>query len=265
MPTRTAQQDLQFALRSAHGEFPRAVFAPGSVAQCYHLTRRALATAHQFQTPTIILSDQFLQDLETTMPALDETPRPIERMIVPDPKPGYKGCAVTAGGVFRRALPGGRTRMVADADKHTAAGFLGESLEVRMEQQEKRMAKLEGMQADSLPPERYGAADAEIVLVAWGSSYGPCREAVDRLQTAGTSAALMHFSQVWPLPPPAVVAPLLGHGKRVICVEGNQTGQLAALLREAGLLAGCELLLRNDGMPFTGDGSVERLHSHSMG
>jgi 2-oxoglutarate ferredoxin oxidoreductase subunit alpha len=258
MPTRTGQQDLQFALRAGHGEFPRAIFAPGCVAQCYHLTRRALATAHQFQTPAIILSDQFLQDLQATIPALDETLRPIDRALVPDPGSGYQRYAVVPGGISPRAIPGGQARVVVDSDEHTEAGHLSESLEVHLAQQEKRMAKLDGMQADFLPPERYGAADAEIVLVAWGSSYGPCREAVDQLQAAGTSAALVHFAQVWPLPP-AAVAPLLGHGKRVICVEGNQTGQFAALLRETGILARCELLLRYDGMPFTGEGIVERI------
>ena len=260
MPTRTGQQDLQFALRAGHGEFPRAIYAPGTVAQCYHLTKRALTTAHQFQTPVIVLSDQFLQDLQTTMPALDETPRPIDRVIVPDPGPGYKRYAVVPGGVSPRAIPGGRARVVVDSDEHTEAGHLSESFEVRLAQQDKRMAKLDGMQADFLPPERYGSADAEIVLVAWGSSYGPCREAVDRLQTAGMSSALVHFAQVWPLSP-AAVAPLLGHGKRVICVEGNQTGQFAALLRETGILPQCELLLRYDGMPFTGDGIVEGIRA----
>jgi 2-oxoglutarate ferredoxin oxidoreductase subunit alpha len=51
LPTRTEQADLEFVLHAGHGEFPRAVFAPGTVEECFHLARRALETAERFQGP----------------------------------------------------------------------------------------------------------------------------------------------------------------------------------------------------------------------
>ena len=77
------------------------------------------------------------------------------------------------------------------------------------------------------------------------------------LNAAGRSAALLHFSQVWPLRPEA--GDLLRRAVRVTCVEGNQTGQFAGLLREVGFLDDYTLLSKYDGLPFTGEEIARRL------
>jgi 2-oxoglutarate ferredoxin oxidoreductase subunit alpha len=263
LPTRTAQQDLLFALHAGHGEFPRAIFAPGTPEQAYHLARRALETAHKFQTPVLLLTDQFLADLQVDTPPLDGTLRPIDRHILASPPPDYVRYAVTESGISPRALPGGGAPVVLDSDAHTEDGHITEDLEAHVRLQAKRMAKAKGMAAEALGPERYGAAEAETILVCWGSTYGPCREAVDRLRAKGASAAMLHFSQVWPLDVGAVrrAMGLEGGGKRpkrFLGVEGNATGQFAVVLREAGLSAAVEPLLQCDGMPFTGEEIAER-------
>ena len=67
---------------------------------------------------------------------------------------------------------------------------------------------------------------------------------------------MLHFSQVWPIAARQAAETL--DGRRIICVEGNQTGQFASVLREAGLIGKCDLLLRYDGLPFTGEEIAER-------
>ena len=252
LPTRTGQQDLKFALSAGHGEFARAVFAPGTLQQCYDLTRHALQTAHKYQTPAIILTDQYLQDLQRNMPPLDDALRPIDHCIVSDPPADYARYAVTEGGVSPRAMPGGTAFVVCDSDEHTDRGHITEDLAVHVAQQDKRMAKLTGLSAEALAPEWFGPPDAQTVLIAWGSTYGPCREAVDALNEKGRSVAMMHFSQVWPINVPAA-RNLLGRRDRILSVEGNCTGQFLSVLQEVGLLAECELLSRYDGLPFTGE------------
>ena len=155
-------------------------------------------------------------------------------------------------------IPGGKARVVADSDEHDAAGHLSEGLDVRLAQQDRRMSKLAGMTAEALPPEFYGPADSPTLLLCWGSSYGPCREAADLRNAAGRATAMLHAAQLWPLAADAFRAQLANR-RRVICVEGNQTAQFAALLHEHGLAAGCETLLRYDGMPFTGAEIAERM------
>ena len=262
LPTRTAQQDLKFALSAGHGEFPRALFAPGSPQQAYALTRRALETAHKFQSPSILLLDQYLADLRKNIPELDETFRPIDRHVVENPSSDYVRYAPAADGVSPRALPGSPAFVVCDSDEHTEDGHITEDLGVRVRLQDKRMAKEKGIVADALPPELYGADDAEHLLIAWGSTYGPCREAVDLLTERGVSAAMLHFSQVWPLDAEAVRSTLGSAGaRRIVSVEGNATGQFASVLRGAGILGDCELILRYDGLPFTGEEIAERAAS----
>ena len=262
LPTRTAQQDLLFALHAGHGEFPRAIFAPGTPEQAYHLARRALQAAHKFQSPALILTDQFLMDMETDTPPLDRTARPIDRCILADPPEDYARYAVTASGVSPRAIPGGKAFVIVDSDEHTEDGHITEDLEARVRLQDKRLRKGGGLLAEAMAPERYGPEDAERLLVCWGSTYGPCREAVDILRDRGERAAMLHFSQVWPLDAEAVRKAISPNGKsprRIQCVEGNATGQFASLLRTAGALAECESILQYDGLPFTGRALAERI------
>lgn len=258
MPTRTAQQDLQFALRAGHGEFSRAIYAPGTVEQCYLLMRTALQTAHRYQTPALLLTDQFLQDLQKLVPAFAEEDAPIDRCLAQNPGTDYQRYRIAAGGVSPRTIPGGPARVVMDSDEHDAAGHLSEDLGVRMAQQDKRMAKSEAMRAEALPPAYYGHAKAENLLICWGSTYGPAREAVDALNAADRPTAMLHAAQVWPLSPEAW-KPYLSKRGRIYCVEGNQTAQFYALLRETGILTQAETMLRYDGMPFTGAEIAERI------
>lgn len=257
LPTRTGQQDLLFALHGGHGEFAKAIFAPGSVQQCYDVTRRALETAHKFQTPVIILTDQFLQDFEQTIEPLSDEYAPIDRCLV-TARADYARYAVTDSGISPRAVPGGEGLVIVDSDEHTEQGHLTEDLNVHLVQQDKRMRKLDAMTAEAMAPEPYGPDGAETLLVCWGSTYGPCREAVDRINQSGGSAAMLHFAQVWPIAHEAA-ARALAERKRVVCVEGNQTGHFAQLLRTAGLVGEVETLGRYDGMPFTGEWIAERI------
>ena len=259
MPTRTAQQDLQFALRAGHGEFLRAIYAPGTVEQCYSLMRMALQTAHRYQTPALLLTDQFLQDMQKLVPPFAQADAPIDRCLAQNAGADYQRYSIPAnGGVSPRAIPGTKARVVMDSDEHDAAGHLSEDFKVRISQQDKRMTKLSGMQEEALPPAYYGPDGAELLLICWGSSYGPVREGVDAFNAAGRSAAMLHAAQVWPLSPEAW-KPYLSGRDRICCVEGNQTAQFYALMREAGILSQAETLLRYDGMPFTGKEIAERI------
>ncbi len=258
LPTRTAQQDLLFAVHAGHGEFPRAIFAPGSPQQCYDLTRHGLEIAHKYQTPVILMSDQFLADIRKNCPGLDDSYRPIDRHIVEEAPHEYLRYAVTDSGVSLRAIPGSNAFVVVDSDEHAEDGHITDHLEARVRLQDKRIRKLQGLLSDVLPPEWHGPPEAEHVLIAWGSTYGPCREAVELINADGGSAAMLHFSQVWPLSV-AAIRRMLGERKRITSVECNQTGQFASLLRMLGAVLECELMTRYDGMPFAAEEIARRI------
>ena len=259
LPTRTAQQDLRLVLNAGHGEFPRAIYAPGTAAQAYELTRRGLETAHKFQVPAFLLTDQFLIDCQKNIAPLESALRPIDRHVIAGAPADYVRYAVTPDGVSPRAIPGGEALVVLDSDEHAEDGHITEDLTVRVRLQDKRMAKAKGLLDDALAPELYGPTGAEHLLVCWGSTYGPCREAVDVLNDDGASVAMLHFGQVFPVSVEHI-QPVLA-GRKITFVEGNATGQLASVLREQGLQLDCELLLKYDGMPFTGEEIAARIRS----
>jgi len=261
LPTRTAQQDLNLVLHAGHGEFPRAIYAPGTAAQAYELTRRGLQTAHKFQSPAFILTDQYLIDAQTNGAALDRSLRPIDLHVVAEPAGDYVRYAGASSGVSPRAVPGGGALVVCDSDEHDEAGHITEDVRVRVRQQDKRLAKLEPMTAEALPPQLHGPGDAATLMICWGSTYGPCREATDALNAAGLPTGMLHFGQLWPLNVGRAAGEAIARAKRIVCIEGNCTGQFAAILRQQGILSGCELMTRYDGMPFTGEEIVERIRS----
>ena len=224
--------------------------SPGTHRQCYDLTRSALETAHRFQVPALMLTDQYLQDAETNLELPSAEYRPIDRGLV-DGAPGtYVRYVDCPDGVSPRALPGHGVAVICDSDEHDEAGHLSEEFAVRIQQQEKRLRKNAGLLESFLMPEVYGADDADLALVCWGSTYGSCREYVDVMNTGGGKFAMIHFSQLWPLPVDRL-KPLLERPRRLMVVEGNATGQFQALLREVGITRKMSGINRYDGLPIT--------------
>jgi 2-oxoglutarate ferredoxin oxidoreductase subunit alpha len=261
LPTRTEQADLDLVLHAGHGEFPRAIFTPGTVEQCFHLAHKAVDAAERFQSPTFVLTDQFLADSYRDVAPFDlnilpEVARPLTE--VADPA-GYQRYAVTDSGVSPRLVPGFcQATVVLDSDEHTPDGHITEDLAVRVTMQDKRLRKLAGLTEAAVPPDLYGEADGATLLACWGSTLGAALEAAELLRERGEKAAVLHFSQVWPLRPD-VFLPVLGRAGRTVMVEGNCAGQLARLLRRE---TGCVfdgLVTRYDGLPFTAAYILERL------
>ena len=253
MPTRTAQEDLKFAINTGHGEFLRIVYAPGTHRQCYDLTRTALTTAHRFQVPALMLTDQYLQDAETNIVMPSAEYQPIDRGLVDGEPKTYVRYAESPDGVSPRAIPGHGVAVVSDSDEHDEAGHLSEEFAVRIQQQEKRLRKNAGLLDAFLMPEVYGDGDADIALVCWGSTCGACREYVDAMNAGGVGKfAMIHFTQLWPLPGDRL-KPLLERPRRLMVVEGNATGQFRALLREVGITRELSGINRYDGLPITAE------------
>jgi 2-oxoglutarate ferredoxin oxidoreductase subunit alpha len=139
---------------------------------------------------------------------------------------------------------------VTDSDEHTEDGHLTEDLAVRAKMVEKRLAKLEGLRRDAIPPDYEGSESPELLLVSWGSTRGAVREAAAAIKANGVDAATLHFSQVWPLAPELFLSRLERAGS-VVCVEGNAFGQLARLIRRETGFEIEERVSRYDGLPIT--------------
>ncbi len=261
LATRTEQGDLWLALHSGHGEFPRVIYSPGNVEECFHLARKASFVTERYQVPVIILTDQYIaesfQDLDTfnisELPFIKAGADPSE---VPVPYHRYR---ITENGISPRLLPGhSRQLVVGDSHEHTEIGHMTEDLTLRPKMVEKRLKKGEMLKDESILPEYKGSKNPDILFVCWGSAKGAVEEAAERLKSEGKKTASLHFSQVWPLYPDNFLK-YLEKAHRVIAVEGNATGQLAQLIRmESGFVIE-DRISRYDGLPMTPEFIMEKI------
>jgi len=256
LPTRTEQGDLEFVLHSGHGEFPRAIFAPGTVEEGFNLMYQAFHLAEAFQGPVFVLTDQFLADSYRAVEPFDLSAlRPVEwgKDMLTGIKVPYRRYELTENGVSSRLIPGMTNQLVvADSDEHTEDGHITEDLSVRKAMVEKRLKKLCLVFERVLAPQYLGPDSADILLVSWGSTFGAAREAGEELRRQGRSVANLHFSQVWPLNA-AHFAQRLRAAKRIVAVESNATGQFARILKAETGIAAHDYVLRYDGLPFTAE------------
>jgi len=256
LPTRTEQAELFYPIHAGHGEFARAVFAPADAEDAFYATIKAFNMAEKYQSPVFILTDQYLASSYQTVNKYDFSKAAIERgPLLTDQEVNtsadYKRHLVTASGVSPRAFPGqGRALVVTDSDAHDEDGHMIEDAATRQQQVEKRMRKMDGLKSEITPPEWRPAQDAEVTLIGWGSSYGAIREAAALLEEDGNAVNTLHFSQLWPFPAEATIEALDKAGKNIV-VEGNATGQLAALIARETAHKIDGTILKYDGRPFS--------------
>ncbi|UCC17906.1 MAG: 2-oxoacid:acceptor oxidoreductase subunit alpha [Dehalococcoidales bacterium] len=260
LPTRTEQGDLQFALTAHHGEFPRIVLAPANIEDCFWLTVEAFNLADIYQTPVIILTDQYLASSYATVDTFDLSKVFIDRGEQYSGNPAeYRRHAITESGISPRAFPGmSEALVVTDSDEHDEYGHLTEDADIRSEIVLKRLRKMDGLDRNILKPWKYGNENPETLLVSWGSSYGAVRETVDILNGKGMDAGMINLNHLSPFPAEAVTN-AMNNASRSIVVEGNATGQLANLIRtETGVNVDTKIL-KFDGRPITPGFIIEKL------
>jgi 2-oxoglutarate ferredoxin oxidoreductase subunit alpha len=253
LATRTEQADLLFSIYAGHGEFPRAVLTPADAGQAFHAAQDAFRIAEKYQTPVIILFDQFMADALWTVERteLKEDNRQ-ERQVSEGLKPyAYRRYEVTENGVSPMVLPGTPQQLVyADSDEHTEEGHIAESAAMRLLMVNKRNAKLAGIRQELEAPKVEAEVETETLVFCFGSSRGVVSQALARLRTKGLNAAMVHLSHVWPFPTEAV-ARFVAKDHKVVTVEQNYSGQLAQLLSQECGVRAAGAVRRYDGRQFT--------------
>ena len=261
LPTRTEQGDLHLALYAGHGEFPRAIFAPGTLADAYQLIRKAFDLADKTQCPIFVLTDQFLVDSYYNTPDLGDVLTGVVKCFVKT-EADYGRYAMTSNGVSPRGVPGfGEGLVVLDSDEHDEQGHITESMAVRTQMMDKRLSKLGLLKAESIPPELIGPGDYQILLIGWGSNYHVVREA---LQLANRDdVAFLYFRQVYPLH--LSTTGYMERAARTVSVENNATGQFADVIQLQTGITVNDKILKYDGMPFSVEELAEQIGELSAG
>jgi 2-oxoglutarate ferredoxin oxidoreductase subunit alpha len=256
LPTNVEQSDLMQAIYGSHGDAPRVVLAPKTVEDCFYTAIEACRIAREYSVPVILLSDSALATRIEAFeePLLDQLIARVELDLSPH-EGNYRPYSLDK--ITRHLTPG---RYTADGKypvvtglEHDEYGHPTASPKLHMAMTAKRRNKLKQLAATLPAPEPYGSPQAEILIVGWGSSYGPIREATDTLNRQGQAVASLHIRHLHPLPPG--LAETFARYRRILVVEMNDSGlygygQLAMLLRAALAVPQISSLCKTDGQSF---------------
>jgi 2-oxoglutarate ferredoxin oxidoreductase subunit alpha len=255
MPTKTEQSNLNHLIYSGHGEIPRVILAPGTVAESFELTVTAFNLAEKYQLPVFLLTEQALCQSKATLPPFDVSAVQIDRgKLIDDGEVTfgeYKRFAFTDDNVSPRVIPGIPGGMhLAPGSEHNDGGVITENAANRARMMEKRMGKLVTMRDDLPRAVLHGVADADIGIVGYGANTGPIAEAVDRLARAGILTRFLQLRTLWPFPEDDIRM-FFGGAQHVFVVENNYTGQLERLIRAViGPVDALQSVRKYNGQPF---------------
>ena len=256
LPTRTEQGDLNLALHAGHGDFTRAIFSPGTLAEIIDTTQQAFNLAQQYQIPVFILTDQYLLESLSTIDASSVKRRTVEAFLIKTTET-YQRYAFTDDGISPRGVPGyGEGLVRVDSDEHDENGLITESFEMRRRMVEKRLKRMHSLRETARVPTVIGSlVQAETLVISWGSNRSVLEEALDVI--GNKAFAGIHFSQVFPLSP---VINSLFENKRLFVMENNATGQFADLLSFETGRSISRKILKATGEPFSVEEVVDALH-----
>jgi 2-oxoglutarate ferredoxin oxidoreductase subunit alpha len=258
LPTKTEQSDLLQAMFGRNGESPVPIIAPQSPSDCFFAAIEAARIAIEYRTPVFVLSDGYIANgsepwlvpdastLQRINPNFATAPNhtaddgseefwPYLR----DPQtlarawavPGTPGLEHRIGGLEKADGPGSISYDPVNHDRM-----------VRL-----RQAKIDGI-ADTIPPLVVDDpdGDARVLVLGWGSTYGPIGAACEITRRTGAKVAQAHIRHLNPFP--KNLGDVLHAYDKVILPEMN-LGQLTMLLR-AKYLVDIEGINQVRGMPF---------------
>jgi 2-oxoglutarate/2-oxoacid ferredoxin oxidoreductase subunit alpha len=252
MPTKTEQADLNMALFGRHGEAPVAVVAPCSPADCFYAALEAARIALTYRTPVILLSDGYVANGSEPwlLPSVDDLPdlrvpfatspngpdgeflpylRDPETMARPWAIPGTPGLEHRIGGLEKADKTGDISYDPANHD------FM-----VRT-----RAARIEAIEVPDVEVD--DPDEAHVLVLGWGSTYGPIGAACRALRQRGLPVAQAHLRHLSPMP--RNLGDVLKRYDKVVIPEMN-LGQLAHVIRARYLV---DAIAYNQvrGLPFT--------------
>ena len=233
MPTKSEQTDLLQALYGRNGESPMPVIAATSPTNCFDAAYMAAKIALEHMTPVVLLTDAFIANGSAAwkLPNMDEYPAINPPYVTPDMIGTWTPFQRNEKtGVRYWAVPGteGFMHRIGGLEKSSETGVISTEPENHQKMTLLRQAKVDKI-ADSIPEQEVqGDADADLLVVGWGGTYGHLYSAVEHMRKNGKKVALAHFQYINPLP--KNTAEILKKYKKIVVAEQN-LGQFAGYLR----------------------------------
>ena len=233
LPTKTEQSDLYQAVYGRNADTPMPVLAAASSGECFDMAVEGVRIALRHMTPVILLVDGYLSNAsEPWLIPIVEALAPIESHAAPEVSVGPSAQMLASqrdpDSLGRPWItPGmpGLEHRTGGLEKDYVSGHISYDPDNHQRMTEFRQAKIDAV-ANFIPDQaiELGDGSGDIVVVGWGSTYGPIYQAARR-----TGVSFMHLRHICPLPPN--LGELLGRFDKVLVPEMNN-GQLATLLRD---------------------------------
>jgi 2-oxoglutarate ferredoxin oxidoreductase subunit alpha len=254
LPTKTEQADLLQAMFGRNGESPIPIVAPRSPGDCFDAALEATRIAITYRTPVMLLSDGSLANGSEPWKVPD-----VESLPTIDPAFATAANAPDDSGEFWPylrdddtlarpwAVPGtpGLEHRIGGLEKADGKGSISYEPENHDRMVRLRQAKIDGIKVPDLEVDDPDG-DAELLVIGWGSTYGPIGAGARRVRGMGLSVAQAHLRHLNPLP--ANLGEVLSKYRTVLLPEMN-LGQLSLLLRARYLVA-IKSYTNVTGMPF---------------
>ncbi|MEI7770257.1 MAG: 2-oxoacid:acceptor oxidoreductase subunit alpha [Chloroflexales bacterium] len=262
LPTKTEQSDLNIAVYGGHGDSPRLVLAPASVAECFHLTAWGFNLAEEYQTPTIILTDYSLSFRTETIDPFDLEQYPVVNRVQPEgelaPK-AYQRYHMNGSYISPMAVPGTlNANYTATGLEHNQYGSPDYTSENHVMMSEKRWHKLDALKSSREYVRRFGAPDARVGILCWGTTAGSCRGTIHLAMQEEIPVAMLQVLMLAPLPVEAIQE-FIDSVEVVIVPEVNYQGQFAKLI-QAELGVRVQSFVHYNGMPFSRLDILRKVH-----
>jgi 2-oxoglutarate ferredoxin oxidoreductase subunit alpha len=250
LPTKTEQSDLYQAIYGRNGDTPLPVLATATPSDCFEVAIEAVRIATKYMTPVMLLTDGYLANASEPWLIPDATtlPRfPVTFQTDPEGFQPYRRDPKTLARVW--AVPGtpGLEHRIGGIEKDYITGHISYDAENHQKMTDTRAAKIDGI-ANDIPLQSVALGDdhGPMVVVGWGSTYGPIHQAVRQLRAEGKAVSQIHIRYLKPFP--RNLGDLLRRFDRVLVPEMNN-GQLVTVLR-AEYLVPAEKLAKVTGKPF---------------
>ena len=263
LPTKTEQSDLYQAVYGRNADTPLPVIAASTAGECFDMAIEAVRIALRHMTPVILLADGYLSNASEPWKIPDISAlRPIEHQPVPDSDESPQRRAFTRdeASLGRPWVTPGMPELmhrIGGLEKDVVTGHISYDPANHQTMTDLRLAKVESV-ANFIPDQKMemGADVGDLVVVGWGSTYGPIYQAARE-----TGVSFVHLRHLSPLP--KNLGDLLGQFDKVLVPEMN-TGQLSTLLRDK-LNATPISFPKVTGQPFLISELVEKIEAVTKG
>jgi len=232
LPTKTEQSDLFLTVWGRNGDAPMVVLSAQSPADCFEVGIEAVRLATKYMTPVFLLSDGYIANAAEPwlIPSMsDYEPFPVSfRSETEGFQPFSRDDETLARPWVKPGTPG-LTHRIGGIEKADGSGNISYDPENHQRMTDLRTAKIDGIAKD-IPKQavELGNEGGKLVVVGWGSTFGPINRAVANMRDAGLDVAHIHIRNLWPLPQNLIE--LLASYEKVLVAEMNN-GQMLTFLR----------------------------------